>query len=76
MTKEENDRRLNHIREIFAAHPQLQLPFKNMEDVCKAMNFAIYTKKAVFDACCKIGNRSTDELMPLNFREFSAYWNE
>jgi hypothetical protein len=76
VSKEENDKRLNQIREIFAVHPQSQLPYTKMEDVCKAMDFAIYTKRAVFEACCRLANKSIDDQTPLNFREFNTYWNE
>lgn len=54
--KADNDKRLAHIRELFDSQPAGQLALAKFDELCKRMEFAIYTKRAVYDACCKLND--------------------
>ncbi|KAL3082928.1 hypothetical protein niasHS_010730 [Heterodera schachtii] len=52
VSKEDNDRVLVAIRELFESRPHAQLHLADFGELCRRMNFAVYCKRAVFDACC------------------------
>uniref|UniRef100_A0A183CLJ3 EF-hand domain-containing protein n=1 Tax=Globodera pallida TaxID=36090 RepID=A0A183CLJ3_GLOPA len=52
VSREENERVLLRIRELFESRPRAQLLLDDFDELCRRMDFAVYSKRAVFDACC------------------------
>ncbi|KAI1702891.1 EF-hand domain pair domain-containing protein [Ditylenchus destructor] len=66
----ENDAVSDKVKAAFDMRPGSQLSVDDFEEVCRRMNFPIYSKRAVFDACSGPINQT------LNFAHFCAYWNK
>jgi hypothetical protein len=76
----ENDAIREKVRQLFSANtanPQ-QLEYKDMGKLCEAIGFAVYSKRAVYDACLRLNAIKLDSSLtspaPLAFNQFSTYW--
>lgn len=76
----ENDNVREKVRQLFntnASNPQ-QLEYKEMGKLCEAIGLAVYSKRAVYDACLHLSAISLDPTStsppPLTFNQFNTYW--
>ncbi|KAF7632720.1 hypothetical protein Mgra_00007861 [Meloidogyne graminicola] len=56
ISKAENDAKLNRIKDLFQSFPNGKISFGDFDELCRRMDMAIYIKKAVYDACCRLNN--------------------
>jgi hypothetical protein len=54
----DNDRHLANIRELFDQRPGGQFRAEEFDELCRRMALAVYTKRAVYDACCRLNGLS------------------
>uniref|UniRef100_A0A915DY59 EF-hand domain-containing protein n=1 Tax=Ditylenchus dipsaci TaxID=166011 RepID=A0A915DY59_9BILA len=93
VSKMENDAVKERVKQVFDLRPgSIVKEGQGMEEVCRKINFPVYSKKALFDACCRlngipssstnanINNNGQDSCtsgtMSLNFAQFITYWNK
>lgn len=76
----ENDAVREKVRQLFntnAAHPQ-QLEYKDIDKLCQAIGLAVYSKRAVYEACMRLNAVTVDPSMttppPLTLNQFNTYW--
>lgn len=76
----ENDSVREKVRQLFnsnTAHPQ-QLEYKDMDKLCQAIGLAVYSKRAIYEACMRLNainlDPNTTTLPPLTFNQFNTYW--
>lgn len=86
----ENEAILDRIRKHFNTIPGGRLQLKDFDEVCRRMNFAVYSKRAVFDACCRLNDLSNKDTyfndagiysenandLSITFSHFIVYWNK
>lgn len=66
MSREENEKVCERVRQLFEMQPRGQLHFKNFEELCRRINFPVYAKRTVYDACCRLNNLSVGEPLSSN----------
>lgn len=81
----ENDVIRDRLYKYFETINGNYLQLKHFDEVCRRMNFAVYSKRAVFDACCRLNeipttttgvySENADDLT-INFMQFLTYWNK
>jgi serine/threonine-protein phosphatase 2A regulatory subunit B'' len=75
ISQEENDATKENVRKLFESHPNGQIPFAAVADLCRCIRFAAYAKEAVYKACLRLSGLSSDDYkMPLSFSNFTNYW--
>ncbi|KAI6192008.1 EF hand family protein [Aphelenchoides bicaudatus] len=76
----ENDAVREKVRQLFnanTAHPQ-QLEYKDMDKLCQAIGLAVYSKRAVYEACMRLNAVTVDPNMTIlpsmTLNQFNTYW--
>lgn len=83
----ENDAIRDRVHKYFETINGACLQLKHFDEVCRRMNFAVYSKRAVFDACCRLNEippittingiyseNAAD--LTINFTQFLTYWKK
>lgn len=91
VSREENEEMREQIRQYFETRPRGQVEFQDFSVLCARLNFPLYAKRALFDACCQLNNLSsglenaTDAVAstsyaelcePITFSQFCVFWNK
>lgn len=58
VSREENDAVREQVRQFFESRPRDQVEFREFDALCIRINFPVYAKRALFDACCRLNNVS------------------
>ncbi|KAI6205060.1 hypothetical protein M3Y94_00749800 [Aphelenchoides besseyi] len=81
VARAENESVLNRARQLFTGNgSQLLLDYKDMDKLCQTIGFAVYAKRAVYDACLRLNSMKPEAAdtgntpAPLSFNQFSTYW--
>ncbi|KAH7728785.1 EF hand family protein [Aphelenchoides avenae] len=76
ISQQENDAVKENVHQLFHSRPGAQLQYSDMADLCRRMRIAVYSKRAVYDACYRLSGARAVENGSLTFDQFATYWQK
>lgn len=73
VSKAENDVVLQKIQMLFNSRPDM--PASGFDEIARRMGLPVYSKRAIFEACCQCSAQIITDSTLIKFQDFVSYWN-